>query len=427
MYKRLITGLAAVMVLVAPNAFANLQNAGFETGNFQSWSLTVPTGGSANVVTSFVGNSTTYPPVEGQYFARLKSNGPGSETMASQTVSVAGGSLSGYAAFSCFEGGETFDDYAYVRIYDAGGAMIAEPWSVSCFDFPDTFDSAWMPWSYTPALAGDYTVVYGVANALDSIVDAYAIFDDAAGEPARFKVTKSFVPFSSAPVDVSMQCNNGLPGSASATVDGGDSVGHTFVLTQIEGQGNVSCTITEAWEDSGYSSNLPNGCTFNNVVPGALYNCNFVNTGKPATYRTTKEWETVREGGDVINESGQVEIWCTAPAQSVSNASYIGFSGGYYKYRNSSMQDGEQMYVVLATTSSTLPKCLSAETGNRTDFERSYSANCSLTTLTRGETTDCVITNTVFFEGIPTLSQYGMAIMALLMLGLGFVGFRRFV
>jgi hypothetical protein len=40
---------------------------------------------------------------------------------------------------------------------------------------------------------------------------------------------------------------------------------------------------------------------------------------------------------------------------------------------------------------------------------------------------DCTITNSVFFEGIPTLSQYGMAIMALLMLGVGFVGFRRFV
>jgi hypothetical protein len=42
-------------------------------------------------------------------------------------------------------------------------------------------------------------------------------------------------------------------------------------------------------------------------------------------------------------------------------------------------------------------------------------------------TGSCTITNTVFFEGIPTLSQYGMAIMALLMLGIGFVGFRRFV
>ena len=40
---------------------------------------------------------------------------------------------------------------------------------------------------------------------------------------------------------------------------------------------------------------------------------------------------------------------------------------------------------------------------------------------------ECTITNTVFFEGIPTLSQYGMAIMALLMLGVGFIGMRRFV
>ncbi|MBT8060186.1 MAG: IPTL-CTERM sorting domain-containing protein [Gammaproteobacteria bacterium] len=32
----------------------------------------------------------------------------------------------------------------------------------------------------------------------------------------------------------------------------------------------------------------------------------------------------------------------------------------------------------------------------------------------------------MFFEGIPTLSQWGMALMALLMLGVGLVGFRRF-
>ena len=39
---------------------------------------------------------------------------------------------------------------------------------------------------------------------------------------------------------------------------------------------------------------------------------------------------------------------------------------------------------------------------------------------------ECTIVNTVFFEGIPTLSQWGMAIMALLMLGIGFVSVRRF-
>ena len=40
---------------------------------------------------------------------------------------------------------------------------------------------------------------------------------------------------------------------------------------------------------------------------------------------------------------------------------------------------------------------------------------------------ECEFHNVLFFEGIPTLNQYGLAIMALLMLGVGFVGFRRFV
>jgi hypothetical protein len=39
---------------------------------------------------------------------------------------------------------------------------------------------------------------------------------------------------------------------------------------------------------------------------------------------------------------------------------------------------------------------------------------------------ECTITNTVFFEGIPTLNQYGVVLLALLMLGMGLVGFRRF-
>ncbi|NNJ79124.1 MAG: IPTL-CTERM sorting domain-containing protein, partial [Xanthomonadales bacterium] len=43
------------------------------------------------------------------------------------------------------------------------------------------------------------------------------------------------------------------------------------------------------------------------------------------------------------------------------------------------------------------------------------------------EEAGCDVEGTVFFEGIPTLSQYGMAIMVLLMLGVGFVGMRRFV
>jgi hypothetical protein len=44
-----------------------------------------------------------------------------------------------------------------------------------------------------------------------------------------------------------------------------------------------------------------------------------------------------------------------------------------------------------------------------------------------GDEIACEIVNTVFFEGIPTLNRFGMAILALLMLGVGLIGFRRLV
>lgn len=40
---------------------------------------------------------------------------------------------------------------------------------------------------------------------------------------------------------------------------------------------------------------------------------------------------------------------------------------------------------------------------------------------------ECTMTNTAFFGGIPTLNQYGMAVLALLMLGMGFIGMCRLV
>jgi hypothetical protein len=56
----------------------------------------------------------------------------------------------------------------------------------------------------------------------------------------------------------------------------------------------------------------------------------------------------------------------------------------------------------------------------------SNASTCSHLVVTPGVGNACTITNTRFYEGIPTLSQYGLAILALLMLGVGMVGFRRF-
>jgi hypothetical protein len=52
--------------------------------------------------------------------------------------------------------------------------------------------------------------------------------------------------------------------------------------------------------------------------------------------------------------------------------------------------------------------------------------DCGPRSIPAGGSSECTFVNTVFFEGIPTLSQYGMALMALLMLGIGVLGLRRF-
>ena len=52
---------------------------------------------------------------------------------------------------------------------------------------------------------------------------------------------------------------------------------------------------------------------------------------------------------------------------------------------------------------------------------------CGSLTVSAGQGASCTITNTVFFEGIPTLDRFGLAILVLLTLGVGGVAFRRMV
>ena len=73
---------------------AGLTNGSFETTTTAGWTEVVPTGGAIAVVTSADGTDS----VDGTYFARLKTNGPGSFTTLSRDVTVAAGdTVSGWA------------------------------------------------------------------------------------------------------------------------------------------------------------------------------------------------------------------------------------------------------------------------------------------------------------------------------------------
>lgn len=53
-------------------------------------------------------------------------------------------------------------------------------------------------------------------------------------------------------------------------------------------------------------------------------------------------------------------------------------------------------------------------------------SDCEEMIVFPGQGDRCVIINTRLYAGIPTLNQYGLMLLALLMLGVGFVAFRRF-
>ena len=50
---------------------------------------------------------------------------------------------------------------------------------------------------------------------------------------------------------------------------------------------------------------------------------------------------------------------------------------------------------------------------------------CSFSFVLGDVEAGCEVTNTVFFEGIPTLDRYGLAFLTLLIMGVGMLGVRR--
>mgnify|MGYP003572132280 CR=1 FL=1 len=235
---------------------------------------------------------------------------------------------------------------------------------------------------------------------------------------ARFHVTKIFSDGSTDDVDVNLTCTTGIPLSPAATIAGGDPVGVTFVMTLVEEGAN--CEVTETNVPAGYTAilNGGDGCAWTNVKSGFRV-CEIANWADPATFTVNKEWVIVNDGGDQVHGYVHVEAWCTSE---IAGGYFDAYSGNWYI--SDYLGDGDSLVATVDTTAGPT-SCWAMEYVVESGVESE--GDCGPRQIAAGGASSCTFVNTVFFEGIPTLSQYGMAIMALLMLGMGFVGFRRFV
>jgi hypothetical protein len=178
MKKILITVVAAAGLVLGLTQISQavIINPGFETGNINGW--TANNAAYVSIVTTHAGDSLTYLPQEGSYFARLVAGqGPGAYTTLSQLLSVSvGESLTGYAAFDARDSLPHNDD-AYVRILDSAGALIATPWSSNVSTIGNNGDGPWTVWTWTATQTGSYTILYGTANQTGNSSPSYALFD----------------------------------------------------------------------------------------------------------------------------------------------------------------------------------------------------------------------------------------------------------
>jgi IPTL-CTERM motif len=244
---------------------------------------------------------------------------------------------------------------------------------------------------------------------------------------ATFAVTKVFADGNDVDeVTVSIDCNTGIILDQDKILADGDSV--EFVVTDFT-DGTLNCEIVEGDATDGYSAEYSgNGddedCTWTEIADGDENTCEIVNTPDAVDIDVTKVWNIEGDNNDV-DLGYTLYAYCNnvfeeEDAEDVLNSNgydQIGWDDG------EGPSEGDHTFSFQPGFPSS--NCYVNESVYDSAIE--VDNGCGSLTLSAGGSASCTITNTVFFEGIPTLSQYGMAIMALLMLGVGFVGFRRFV
>ena len=375
-------------------------------------------------------------------------------------------------------GGSTSFEFDFTEINDEGedGSLVscelasgAEGFSITSPSFPTDILSG-----ETVTVVVDFTDPTGGESWSDTLTCMFGDTDDddtevswpltvtIGGGDARFTVLKDFTDGNPGEVTVDLDCDTGLILDQEKTITE-DGIGVTFVVTDFN-SGELNCNVTErplagysteynsAGSDSAStdSGDSVDGCFYTLIDGGDENSCVITNSPDDVDVVITKEWLYPGSADSTsVSDDFTFVLYC-------SDASIVGGSkiGGYYE----ELTDSPSAYLdSCAYSYGDKPKSASYDeycktlygSGNKTfkekvnpyvwpggscyveevDVDPSVEVDngCGSLEVSVGSGDSCTFTNTVFFEGIPTLSQYGMALMALLMLGMGFVAVRRIV
>jgi hypothetical protein len=239
------------------------------------------------------------------------------------------------------------------------------------------------------------------------------------GNRTTFVVTKDFTDDNPGEIEVTISCNTGLPLEQSKDISEGAGV--EFVVTEFDA-GELDCEITEdgaTGYDAEYFDGLTTnstGCEYEDLQVGLELECTITNTPAPVDVVIHKDW--VIEGSsdaDGVSQEYRIDLRC--------DSEIIGGNDYGDIWHIFWFDEGDATFVAEVIPDFPSTTCWVEE--EVFDSAVEVDNGCGQFEVSVNNGHECTITNTVFFEGIPTLNQYGLAILALLMLGVGFVGFRR--
>ncbi len=256
---------------------------------------------------------------------------------------------------------------------------------------------------------------------------------------AAFIVQKRFEDQNNiTPVKLNIKCNGGVPLENSLMVlpNQGD-FGQTEVRFVVENfdDGNLSC---EVWEETpaGYSAeydcqsgsscstNTASGpCSFSSVGFGQEDLCLIQNRVNPVGITVSKQWVYDREDRveDIIDDTVKVGLTCSSVFDGDGEPGGSGMMHWEWEFGGTS--PGQMATVYPDFSGAT--RCWTDEAPKTSAVEPESTCVPPITIALGDTARNCTVTNTIFFEGIPTLNPYGLALISALMLLTGLISVRR--
>lgn len=253
---------------------------------------------------------------------------------------------------------------------------------------------------------------------------------DISSRNANFRVTKDFSDNNPLGVNVHLDCNTGLILDQDKVIF--DQPGNfvNFVVTTFRA-GELSCHVTEDPVPAGYVESYvagaaggiaatvasdAGGCHFLEVTEGQ-FTCDITDQLQPLEVTVNKRWI-----GDFEENGFKRQAKAFYQCFNVRAVSSLVTIDGKLKFNGDSSQVIADVFPDYAGGT----YCVVAEALVDSAVE-SDASDCANVPVTTASDRECTIYNTLFFEGIPTLNHYGVVLLAVLMLGIGWVGFRRFI